>query len=273
MSKRTLLLLDGANLMQRARFSSRRNLQGKKNAIIYSFFRSLRPLVEKFKPTKVILALEGRPIRRFELHKNYKANRVWDDSDDYGVQRLVILQLLKYLPITTVRHPEREADDVIGHYALSDEWDRRVIVSSDTDFIQLLNVDKRCEVYNPITKRTRTPPCDDYVGWKALVGDSADNIEGFRGVGNKTAIKLIENRKKLLSFLDKKNGHEKYNKNRTLIQFEQVDECDVDFVVGSAQWDQLFEKFKDLGFWSIVNKTSWSKYINTFKGVIDESIT
>lgn len=265
--KRTLLLLDGANLMQRARFSSRRNLKGKENAIIYSFFRSLRPLVEKFSPDKIVLALEGRPVRRLELHEDYKANRVYDASDDYGDQRQVILELLQHLPVTTVRHPSHEADDVIGHYALDGDWDRRVVVSSDSDFIQLLNRDTRVEVYNPITKKNREAPCDDYVGWKALVGDTCDNIEGFHGVGNKTALKLLESRKKLSEFLSKNEGFVKYQYNRELVEFEKVDIGQVEIKPGEANWDTLIDRFRDLGFWSMVNDTAWPKYVKTFVGV------
>ena len=266
---RNLLLLDGANLMQRARFSSRRNLKGGDNAIVYSFFRSLRPLVEKFQPQKIILALEGRPVRRLQMHEDYKATRVYDDSDGYSEQRRVILELLKYLPIEVVRHPEREADDVIGYFALEGDWDRRVVVSSDTDFIQLINADQRCEIYNPITKKMREAPCADYVGWKALVGDSSDNISGFKGVGNKTATKLIENPNLLQEFLQKRQGTSQYEQNRELIAFEHVDASDVEVSSGSADWQSLENRFKDLGFWSMVNKTSWPKYVKTFEGVDD----
>jgi DNA polymerase-1 len=266
MSK-TLLLLDGANLMQRARFSSRRNLKGKENAIIYSFFRSLRPLVEKFSPDKIVLALEGRPVRRLELHKEYKANRVYDNSDDYGDQRQVILELLQHLPVTTVRHPLHEADDVIGHYALDGDWERRVVVSSDSDFIQLLNSDPRVEVYNPITKKYREAPCNDYVGWKALVGDSSDNIEGFHGVGNKTALKLLESHNKLSEFLTKHEGYAKYQCNRELVAFEPVDPEQIEIKSGKTNWDTLIDRFRDLGFWSMVNDTAWPKYVKTFIGV------
>tara|TARA_Y100000385_G_C13042116_1_gene615751 strand:+ start:506 stop:1315 length:810 start_codon:yes stop_codon:yes gene_type:complete len=265
----TLLLLDGANLMQRARFSSRRNLKDSENAIVYSFFRSLRPLVEKFNPDKIILALEGRPVRRLEMHEGYKATRTYDNSDGYSEQRRVILELLKHLPVEVVRHPEREADDVIGYFALDGDWDHRVVVSSDTDFIQLINADHRCKVYNPITKKMRDAPCSDYVGWKSLVGDSSDNIDGFKGVGNKTALKLMSDPKLLHEFLQKRQGAARYEKNRELIAFEHVDIDDVEVFPGVADWQSLESRFRDLGFWSMVNKTSWPKYVKTFEGVKD----
>ena len=267
---KTILLLDGANLMQRARFSSRRNLGDRDNAIVYAFFRSLRPLVEKFNPSKIVLALEGRPVKRLQAHEGYKATRVFDSSDNYGEQRKKILDLMQNMPIEVVRHPEREADDVIGHYALSGDWDRRVIVSSDTDFLQLLNEDSRCELYNPVAKKFREPPCDDYVGWKALVGDHSDNIEGFKGVGNKTALKLLDSPEKLQQFLSDKDGNGKYELNRKLIQFEHLDESDVEVSRGTTNWDSLRDAFRDLGFWSMVNNTAWTKYTTTFKGVLND---
>ena len=243
--------------MQRARFSSRRNLGDRDNAIVYAFFRSLRPLVEKFSPSKIVLALEGRPVKRLQAHEGYKATRVFDSSDNYAEQRKKILELLQSMPIEVVRHPEREADDVIGHYALSGDWDRRVIVSSDTDFLQLLNQDSRCELYNPVAKKFREPPC-------------SDNIEGFKGVGNKTALKLLDSPEKLQQFLSDKNGNEKYALNRELIQFEHLNEADVEVSHGSANWDSLRNAFRDLGFWSMVNNTAWTKYTTTFKGVIND---
>ena len=173
--------------------------------------------------------------------------------------------------MTVVRHPEHEADDVIGYYAVDEELDRCVVVSSDSDFVQLLNTGLHIDVYNPITKKMRSAPCDDYVGWKALVGDSSDNIKGFKGVGPKTALRLLEHPKMLAEFLQKREGHEKYEMNRVLVAFEDVEPNKIDVYDGKPDWEILIEKFRDLGFWSMVNKTAWPKYVKTFEGVENES--
>jgi 5'-3' exonuclease len=100
-----------------------------------------------------------------------------------------------------------------------------------------------------------------------LVGDTCDNIEGFHGVGNKTALKLLESRKKLSEFLSKNEGFVKYQYNRELVEFEKVDIGQVEIKPGEANWDTLIDRFRDLGFWSMVNDTAWPKYVKTFVGV------
>lgn len=261
------LILDGANLMQRARFASRKALQGGDNAIVYSFFRSLRPLVDQFMPSKVVLALEGSPVRRLEEHAEYKANRVHDNNDGYLEQRSTILKALEFLPIDVVRHPMHEADDVIAHYVMYDRSDRQIVVSSDSDFNQLMDVKATCIVYNPIKKSVQNRHSVDYVMWKSLVGDSADNIKGFSGVGNKTAVRLLKNPHELEKFLSTPGAREKFERNRSLIKFEDVDSAGISVKRGSLQQDTLKSLFRDLGFWSIVNEPSWKKFIDTFESI------
>ena len=100
-----------------------------------------------------------------------------------------------------------------------------------------------------------------------MVGDTCDNIEGFHGVGNVTALKLLESHKKLTGFLDGNEGYAKYQYNRELVKFESVDPDQIEIKPGETNWDTLVERFRDLGFWSMVNDTSWPKYVKTFIGV------
>ena len=70
--------------------------------------------------------------------------------------------------------------------------DNTVILSSDTDFIQILNLyPDNVKLYNPISKSYRQNTDYDYVAWKAMVGDRADNIPGVKGIGKKTANKIL----------------------------------------------------------------------------------
>ena len=111
------------------------------------------------------------------------------------------------MPITVIRHPDYECDDVIAHIAYKEHPEDDVtIVSTDTDFHQVFSEHKSIKVYNPIQKKYVVPPDFDYVTWKALRGDSADNIRGFKGVGDKTALKLIKDPNLLKEFLDKDEG-------------------------------------------------------------------
>ena len=74
-----VLFLDAYNLMYRARYGFGKG----EHSTIFSFFRSLRPLVEKFKPDQVYFVLEGYPKQRMALLPEYKANRVHEDKDDW----------------------------------------------------------------------------------------------------------------------------------------------------------------------------------------------
>ena len=66
-----VLLIDGMNLIHRARSGFMKG----ENALIFSFFRGLKPIVEKHGPDKVYFVLEGKPKHRKELHADYKASR------------------------------------------------------------------------------------------------------------------------------------------------------------------------------------------------------
>ena len=102
--------------------------------------------------------------------------------------------------IQVIRHADYECDDVIAHLThVCMSEDQCVIVSTDTDFIQLLNKEN-VQLFNPIRKVFIQYPEYDYVTWKALRGDAADNIPGIKGVGDKTASKLAVDPAKLESF-------------------------------------------------------------------------
>ena len=89
-----------------------------------------------------------------------------------------------------------------------------IVVSTDTDFIQLYNTTNLVQIYNPIRKGFVPRPNFDYVKWKALRGDSSDNIMGFPGIGDKRALKIIDSEESLNNFLDAESGRrEKFEHN------------------------------------------------------------
>ena len=215
-----VLLLDGYNLLYRARSGFMKG----DNPIIFNFFRSLRPLIEKFNPDVAYFVLEGKPKARLAQDKNYKAQRVYHDRDDFNRQRNEIIRIMtEKFPITVARHEDYECDDVIMNLAtIRHSKDACVIVSSDTDFIQVLQNDCNIRLYNPIRKKFIEAPEFDYVSWKALRGDSADNIPGFPGIGDKTADKLMKNPVLLKEFLEKSSNQEKFNHNVSLIRVHDM---------------------------------------------------
>jgi len=260
-----ILLLDGYNLIYRARYSFK---QGD-HPTIYSFFRSLRPLVEKFDPDFVYFVTEGYPASRYEILPEYKASRVRDDDPSFSEQKKQIISILKSsFPVAVCRHPNYECDDVIASLVrYRHSADECVVVSSDTDFIQLYNTCANVSIYNPVRKNIVPAPGYDYVTWKSLRGDASDNIKGIRGIGDKRATKLVSDTEKLASFLSADSARrEIFERNMSLISFIDLsDQLDVlEVSTSTPDWDGVKKIFDDLGFNSITNQKSWLKFQNTF---------
>ena len=261
-----VILLDGYNLIYRARYS--RMNKGEYSSI-FNFFRSIRPLIEKFNPDLCYFVLEGKPVKRLEIDPEYKGQRVYHNKDNFSEQRREIINLIKeFFPFKVIRHEDYECDDVISHLSsVTHKNDEIVIISSDTDFIQSIN--ERVQVYNPVRKCFLEETDYDYVSWKALVGDKSDNIIGFNGIGNKTAQKLLSDNSLLENFLLKENNKEKYEKNKFMIKFHDLTNEEENFIISSPNtfnWDNLKNKFINFQFNSIIgNEKTWNKYKETFK--------
>ena len=265
-----MLLLDGYNLIYRARYSG---MNKGKHSVIFNFFRGLRPLVEKFKPDVCYFVLEGRPVKRLNNDAKYKAQRVYNNEDNFSEQKKEIIRILaEYFPITLARHENYECDDIINYLANDlHKDDMSTIISSDTDFIQSINENN--QLYNPVKKDFIQKTDYDYVSWKSLVGDKSDNIMGFKGIGNKRALNLILDKDKFKEFLTIKENKEKFNNNMFMIKFHELNDDikDIVFKRNSFQnWDLLKKEFINFEFNSIIGKEkTWEKYINTFDQLIE----
>jgi DNA polymerase-1 len=262
-----VLFLDGYNLIYRAR----NGFQKGENACVYSFFRSLRVLIEKFAPKKAYLILEGIPKQRLAMHEDYKGTRVRDIDENFDRQRAFIINLLKErFPIEVVRHPDYECDDVLAHLVGVHAKDGCTVVSTDTDFLQLYNKYDNVEIYNPVKKQTADPPDCDYVAWKALRGDVADNIPGFKGVGDKRARVLVQDKDALSKFLSEGETprYAKFVKNILLIRFHDLkteEIAELERSVPTQNWGDVKEQFNAMEFFSITNDKSWDKFVSTFR--------
>ena len=264
-----ILILDGYNLIYRARYSG---MNKGDNSTVFNFFRSIRPLVEKFNPDIVYFVLEGMPKARLEVSPDYKGQRVYNDDDGFSRQRKEIINLVKnHLPFITVKHSDYECDDIINFLANTKHESNNVtIISSDTDFIQSIN--DTTQLYNPVRKMFIEKTDYDYVLWKSLVGDKSDNISGFKGIGDKRAKALLESTNKLDNFLDQGDCRQKFEKNKFMIAFHDLAKDSENIVFtynkNNLQWNLLKEKFISFEFNSIVSKEkTWNKYINTFENL------
>ena len=264
-----VLLIDAYNMIHRSRFGFGTG----DHAITFNFFRALRSEINRHEPNKVYIVSEGRPIHRIqESDGEYKGNREGVLDEGFHRQKREIFELCKYLPVTFIRHPEYECDDVIGTLTNKhvDEGDEVVICSSDSDFIQLL-VRENVYLWNPVKKKFIEQWPVDYLTWKGLKGDPTDNIPGIKGVGAKTATKLAENPEELEIFLNKKEGRrEIYESAKRQIKLVDISEDCVKWEREEYlfQENNLFNEFKNRGFKTIIGN-AWPKWINTMESIYE----
>lgn len=269
----SILCIDFMNQCHRARSG----FQMGPAPVVFNFFRQFKALVDEFKPTRVYVVLEGRPVKRYELLPEYKATRKVEESDPkyaelqrFFKQKDQIVDLLsRHFPVSVVRHPTSECDDTI--YNLIKRSTTAVpwtVVSNDTDFIQLIQEYSHVKVWNPIRKEFLEAPRDyDYITWKALRGDGSDNIPGIPGIGDKTAADLASDPDSLTRFLDDPVHAAQFTRNHELISFRSWSEDERMEMTSSfpeTNWNIVKECFESHGFKSIVKEGSWEKFIGSF---------
>lgn len=206
-SMSTLLLVDGHSQAYRAYFGLKTPLTtrfGEPTTAIYGFARKLLSVLKEYKPDYVAVAFDLGDTWRHAEFVEYKATRE-RMPDDMRTQMERIEQLLRAFSIPIVTYPNYEADDVLGTLARQAALQATdvLIMSGDRDMFQL--VDERVKILytsggpNPVTsvigaaevqERYQLTP-QQFTDFKALIGDSSDNIPGVPGVGEKTALKLL----------------------------------------------------------------------------------
>ncbi len=203
---KALYLLDGYSLIYRSYFAfikqPLRNPQGQNSSAIFGFFRSLLALLAERRPDRFLVVLDSRtPTFRHQKYKEYKATR--DKSpEDLTAQIPIIEQMLEALGVPMARVDGYEADDLIATLATSCRENEQpcYIVSGDKDLLQL--VDGPVRVLRPgrdgfddldrdaVYKDWGVYP-EQILDYLALTGDSSDNVPGVKGIGAKTAARLL----------------------------------------------------------------------------------
>jgi 5'-3' exonuclease len=207
----TVILIDALNLFTRHYVAHpAMNINGDPVGGIVGFLYAITNLAEKFNPNNIIVVWEsGGSPRRRAIYPDYKSKRrpqqlnrqykddIPDTVENRNFQISFIVECLNLTPICQVYVKDCEADDVIGYlskYKL--EKCKKLIVSSDKDFYQLLN-DKTL-IYSPTWKKIVTHKevrekfsvsPDNFCLAKSVCGDPSDNIPGVKGVGFKTLSK------------------------------------------------------------------------------------
>ncbi|MFQ6724291.1 MAG: DNA polymerase I [Clostridia bacterium] len=204
-----LFIIDGNNLVFRAfyalppMYSSDRTPT---NAT-FGFFKMLINIIVKNSPKYLAVAFDaGKHTFRHNIYPEYKGTRK-PMPDELRLQLPIIKNILKDMNITTIEIPEIEADDIIG--SLSKKYDiDSVLISGDRDLLQLIS--PNCRVWlnqkglNEISELDESLLKEKYgiepyqvIEMKSIMGDSSDNIPGVKGIGEKTALKLIDAYKSL----------------------------------------------------------------------------
>ena len=201
--KNKILLLDSNSLLHRAYHAlpPMRTTNGMCTGAIYGFLSILLKLIKEQKPTHIAAAFDvhGGTFRN-ELYPEYKANRSPMD-EDLHVQVEPLKKLLKDMGINVVTKQGFEGDDILG--TLSRKFDsENIIVTGDRDMFQLATPNTRIfwtkkgvseiEVVDLDYLKDMGYTPDTYIDFKALHGDSSDNIPGVAGIGEKGAKKLLD---------------------------------------------------------------------------------
>ena len=182
--------------------ANRKEHAGGKYESIGSFMRTLAKTLEKFRPHRLVIVLDGGKGHRHAIYPEYKGGR--DEKPEGYVEQLEILKrLLATARLPTLGLLGYEADDILA--SLARRWRKKeqscVIVSNDKDLCALVRKDLTW-VYRPfpspiladpawVREKFGVPPwrLTDYL---SLTGDSSDNIPGVPGIGPKGAVELIE---------------------------------------------------------------------------------
>jgi DNA polymerase-1 len=198
----TIYLIDGSAFLYRA-FHAIRSLatsKGHPTNATFGFTRILLKLLKDKQPgyAGVFFDVKG-PTFRHKMFDEYKANRP-PMPEELSIQIPDIKAIIKALNIPIIEKTGYEADDLMGTYAriAQAQGFKVVMVTGDKDFIQLITDD--CTLWDPmkdtITDRSDIKTemgidPDQFIDVLGLAGDSSDNIPGVKGVGVKTAAKLI----------------------------------------------------------------------------------
>ncbi|MBL7940655.1 MAG: DNA polymerase I [Flavobacteriales bacterium] len=207
---RRLFLLDAYALIYRAYFSfiraPRVNSKGFNTSAAFGFTTTLLDLIKREKPTHLAVVFDtSAPTERHIEHTDYKANRE-EMPDDIRSNVPYIRRIIEALNIPVLESDGYEADDVIGTLAKKAEAEGYVtyMVTPDKDFGQL--VTDRIIMYKPgrggdppeklgpkeICERWGLQTTDQVKDILGLMGDAVDNIPGIPGIGEKTAMKLVQ---------------------------------------------------------------------------------
>lgn len=300
MSKK-ILLIDGNSMANRAFYATMGRMMKTPTGIstnaVYGFFQIMFKTIEEENPDKIIVAFDiSSSEKRTKIFSEYKAGR-HKAPEDLTMQFPIIKELLRMMNIPIVQKDGIEADDILGAIAKKEgkKGNKIIILTGDRDYFQLVDMNVNIRYPKTIMGKTEYIIYDNYkineeygltpeklIEVKALMGDASDNIPGVKGIGEKTALKLIiqfGSLEKIYEYIENSDGKEiaKATLNK-LIQDKEMAYVSRDL----GRIDIEYDYEKDLGInidsirytdwrteeaYSYFKKISFNKFLDKFKDV------
>ena len=205
---RKLLIVDGNSLIHR-RFHAIPHLStksGEPTNGVYGFALLFLKAIKELKPDYVVVTFDfPGPTFREQIFEPYKAHRV-KAPDDLYAQIPTFKKMVSVFNLPVYEMQRYEADDIIGTLATLAQKNpdlETIILTGDKDALQLIN--ERVKVYMPKQGLSETRLYDQkavrdrfgidssqFIDYKALRGDPSDNIPGVKGIGDITAVELLQ---------------------------------------------------------------------------------
>lgn len=213
MNKHLVLLIDSNALIHRAYHAYPKTLSTKSGELtnaVFGFFSIVLQMILKYGPKEVYFAFDSKEKTfRHEIYPDYKGTRKKID-DELIAQFKTIKEILRSARIPYLEKDGYEADDIIGTLSRRNELDgmEKIIVTGDGDLLQLINNEvrvllsgsafKKSVLYDSITAEKKLGyTITQVIEYKALRGDTSDNIPGVPGIGEVTTKKLLAEYKNL----------------------------------------------------------------------------
>ena len=304
-----VVLVDGNNLLFRSYYATAytgnimRNRDGFPTNGLYGFVNMINKIVAEENPKYMMVAFDIGKTFRHEKYKDYKGGRR-ETPEDLKVQFPIAKKILTAMGIKYLECEGYEADDIIGtisSWCDKDPEYEALIVSSDKDLLQLISDETVVKLLKPkdyimMDKATFIQTYGfepiKMIDLKALMGDSSDNIPGVKGIGEKTAIKLLTQYGSLDGIYEnidniKGSTHEKlvtgnedayYSKELVTIYREvPLNITWDDLLYGNENTNELIQLYNELNFYSLLKKASSNKKnvntnIDNFKIIKDISL-
>lgn len=207
--KKRAILVDGNNLLFRSYYATAytgnlmKNSKGIPTNGLYGFINMINKIINEEKPEYMMIAFDKGHNFRQDMYDGYKDGRI-ETPHDLKVQFPIAKELCTLMGIKYIECDNYEADDIIGTFARMAQEDKNynaTIISSDKDLLQLISdeVDvkllkqKDYVIMNPQTfYETYGVEPIKMIDIKSLMGDASDNIPGVKGIGEKTALSLLQ---------------------------------------------------------------------------------